>query len=287
MLKKCLKTMTRVLPDSLYIRLRYFQRMKKFPNLKTPKTFNEKLQWLKLHDRKPEYTKMVDKYEVRAYIAEKIGEEYLIPLLGVWGSFDNIDFEKLPEQFVLKCTHDSGGLVICRDKNKLDIKAAREKINKAFETNYYWQGREWPYKNVRPRIVAEKYMEDKITSQERGLTDYKIYCFEGKAKFAYVSEGLENHTTANINFVTLDWKKAPFQRLDFKEFDRLPKRPRTFDKMVELAEKLAKGIHFLRVDFYEIDDRIYFGELTFFPGNGCVELKPAEWDRKLGEYISL
>lgn len=287
MLKKYLKIMTRVLPDSLYVRLRYFQRMKKFPNLKYPKTFNEKLQWLKLHDRKPEYTKMVDKYEVREYIKEKIGEEYLIPFLGVWDSFDEIDFDNLPQQFVLKCTHDSGGLVICRDKNKLDIKAAREKINKSLETNYYWQGREWPYKNVKPRIVAEKYMEDKITSQERGLTDYKIYCFEGEAKFAYVSEGLENHATANINFVTLDWEKAPFQRLDFEEFNCLPKKPKTFDKMIELAEKLAKGIHFLRVDFYEIDGRIYFGELTFFPGNGCVELKPAEWDKTLGTYISL
>lgn len=287
-MKKILKKLSRILPDPLFLRLKYFLKMKKILNLKNPKTFNEKLQWLKLHDRRPEYTKMVDKYEAREYIKEKIGEEYLIPLLGVWDSFDEIDFDKLPDQFVLKCNHDSGGLIVCRDKNKLNIEEARRKISKCLKNNYYWSGREWPYKNVKPRIIAEKYMVDEFSEKpERGLIDYKFYCFEGTPKFAYVSDGLEDHSTANINFVTMDWEKAPFRRLDFKEFDVLPKKPEHFEKMVQLSKILSKNIHFVRVDFYEINGKVYFGELTFFPGGGLVNISPKEWDAKIGKYICL
>ena len=287
-MKKYLKKLARTLPDSLYLRLIFLFRMKKILNLKNPKTFSEKLQWLKLHDRNPEYTKMVDKYEVRKYIADKIGEEYLIPLLGVWDSFDEIDFDKLPDQFVLKCNHDSGGLVVCRDKSALDFEKAKSKISKSLRNNYYLHGREWPYKDVKPRIIAEKFMSDEnAENPERGLVDYKFYCFEGAPQFAYVSDGLEDHSTANINFVTMEWEKAPFRRLDFKEFDKLPKKPEHFEKMVELSKLLSENIHFVRVDFYEINGKVYFGELTFFPGSGLVDISPKEWDAEIGKYICL
>ena len=278
----------RILPDSVYLGLLYRFSMKKKLNLKNPQTFNEKLQWLKLYDRNPEYTKMADKYAVRKYIEEKIGEEYLIPLLGVWDSFEEIDFESLPDQFVLKCTHDSGGLVICRDKKHFDVNAAKLKINKCMKRNYFWQNREWPYKNIKPKIIAEKFMIDTDDANSKeGLTDYKFYCFGGTAQFAYVSTGLENHATARISFVTLDWEQAPFRRMDFEPFVQLPKKPKHLDKMLELAKILSYEIPFVRVDFYEIDDKIYFGEITFFPGSGMVKLEPVEWDYKLGEMIKL
>ena len=230
---------------------------------------------------------MVDKYEVRKYIAEKIGEEYLIPLLGVWDSFEEIDFDKLPEQFVLKCTHDSGGLVICRDKSKL-TKEAKLKINMCLKRNFFYSTREWPYKDVKPRIIAEKFMVDTHDiDSEDGLTDYKFYCFNGEPRFGYVSTGLENHETARISFVTLDWEQAPFKRLDFESFLKLPEKPKKLDEMLKLAKVLSEGIPFLRVDFYEINGKIYFGELTFFPGSGTVKLEPEEWDYKFGDMIAL
>ena len=179
MIKKTLLTISHIIPDKLFLKLRYFKSCHKFPNLKEPKTYNEKIQWLKLHDKNPLYTTLVDKYEVKKYIADKIGEEYIIPTLEVWDSFDDIDFDSLPNQFVLKCTHDSGGLVICNDKNKLDIAQARKTITSSLKNNYYWSGREWPYKDVKPRIIAEKYMED---SQTEELRDYKFFCFNGRVQ---------------------------------------------------------------------------------------------------------
>lgn len=187
--------------DEKYLAVRYWIKTGKKLDLNHPKTFNEKLQWLKLHDRNPLYTTLVDKYAVRDYIKEKLGEEYLIPLIeGPWTNAKDIDFDKLPDQFVLKCTHDSGSVVICRDKEKLDIKSAVRKLNKALKYNFYYAGREWPYKNVKPRIIAEKYMENESTDEDiinKGLIDYKFYCFNGQVKYLYVSEGLENHGTSD------------------------------------------------------------------------------------------
>ena len=273
--------MLRILPDALYLRLKFFQRMKKFLNLKTPQTYNEKLQWLKLHDRKPEYTKMVDKYEVRKYIADTIGEEYLIPLLGVWDSFDEIDFDSLPEQFVLKCTHDSGGLVICKDKSKLDINAAEKKINKSLKTNYYWHGREWPYKNVKPRIVAEKFMVDESGTE---LKDYKFFCFDGEPKFLFIATDRPHDT--KFDFYDIDFNHLPFTN-GHPNADKEIKKPAGFDKMVEIARKLSKGIPHIRIDLYDINGEIYFGEITFFHWSGFTPFEPEEWDYKLGEYIKL
>ena len=253
-------------------------------NLNNPQTFNEKLQWLKLYDHRPEYTTMVDKYAVKKYVADKIGEQYIIPTLGVWDKFDDIDFEKLPNQFVMKCTHDSGGLVICRDKSKFNILTARKKINRCIKRNYYWIGREWSYKNVKPRIIAERYME---CSDSSFLKDYKFFCFNGKVEFLYLSEGLENHNTARISYVTLDWKQADFYRNDYKPFNKLPPKPINFDKMVKLAEILSEDIPFLRVDFYEINGKIYFGELTLYTGAGFTKFEPESADIKIGNLLKL
>ncbi|MBQ7688684.1 MAG: glycosyl transferase [Clostridia bacterium] len=276
----------RKMPDREYIERRFHAKLGRMPDLENPKTFNEKLQWLKLHDRRPEYSELVDKYEAKKYVAARIGEEHIVPTLGVWDSFAEIDFSALPDQFVLKCTHDSGGLVICRDKASLDLKKAEKKINKSLHRNFYYFGREWPYKNVKPRILAERYMEDEITAVA-GLTDFKFYCFGGEPKYLYVSAGLENHRTASISFLTLDWAFAPFRRSDYKPFAELPKKPVHFEQMIELAKQLSAGHPFLRVDLYEVGGQIYFSEMTFFPNSGFMPFDPPEWDRTLGDMLIL
>lgn len=273
-----------LLPDAVYISFLFRKKMGVFPNLKTPKSYNEKLQWLKLNDRKSEYTEMVDKLLAKKYVSERIGEKYIIPTLGVWDRFEDIDFDKLPNQFVLKCTHDSGGLVICRDKSLLDKQAALRKIGASLKRNYYYSSREWPYKNVQPRIIAEELMQEANGS---GLRDYKFFCFDGKVKFLYLSEGLENHKTARISFVSLDWKPMWFSRDDYKEFEVLPPKPHNFDLMIELAEKLSSGLPHLRVDFYEVEDQVLFGELTFFNCSGFTKFNPEKADYELGKLIKL
>lgn len=209
---------------------------------------------------------------------------YTIPTLGVWNSFDEIDWDSLPSQFVLKCNHDSGGLVICRDKSKLDMKAAKRKISKCLNTNYFWHGREWVYKNIKPRILAETYMENNGSEQ---LSDYKFYCFNGVAKCLYVSTGLEDHNTARIGFYDLNFEKLPFSRTDYLPFDNNPQKPEHFDEMIHIAEKLSEGFPFLRVDLYEINGKIFFSELTFIPCSGWMTLEPEEWDFILGSWLEL
>ena len=283
-LKDLIRKMLSLLPDKLYISIAFRKKMKQKMNWKQPKTFNEKLQWLKLYDRRPEYTTMVDKYAAKEYVAKIIGDEYIIPTLGVWECFDDIDFSQLPNQFVLKCTHDSGGLVICRNKDELDVLAAKKKIEESLNVDYYKTWREWPYKNVQPRIIAEKYMED---YSDVCLKDYKFYCFDGEPKFLYLSAGLENHATAHISYVTLDWEKAPYERTDFRPFETLPDKPKNFDMMIKYAKQLSKEIPFSRIDFYEINGKLYFGEITLYPGSGYAPFKPKEWDEIIGEWIKL
>lgn len=269
--------------DESYLKRKYKACMGKELNLDSPKTFNEKLQWLKLYDRKPEYTTMVDKYAVKKYVADIIGEEYIIPTLGVWNHFDEIDFDKLPNQFVLKCTHDSGGIVICKDKNKLDLKSAKKKIEKCLKRNYYWSSREWPYKDVKPRIIAEAYMED---SQYGSLTDYKFFCFNGKMKCLYISIG--SHTAKQkLQFFDEKFNLLPIKRRDYLDFDKIPEKPFYLDGMIVLAEKLSRGIPHTRVDFYYIHNRIYFGEITFFTGSGFIPFTDEKWDFKMGNCINL
>lgn len=252
-------------------------------DLENPVTYNEKLQWLKLYDRKPIYTKMVDKYEVKNIIEKTIGKEYIIPTLGVYDSFDEINFEEMPNQFVIKCTHDSGGNVICTDKSTLNLKKAKKKIEKSLKNNYYWQNREWPYKNVKPRIIIEKYMVDESGYE---LKDYKFMCFNGKPKCSFVCLNRKSKSGLNVDFYDLEWNKMPFQR-HYPNSNIILNKPKNYETMIRLAERLAKNIPFVRVDFYNINGKIYFGELTFFPGSGLEEFTPYEWDKKLGKLLIL
>ena len=270
--------------DKTYLRFKYWLNMDKKLDLKNPKTFNEKLQWLKLYNRKPEYTMMVDKYAVREYIKEKLGEEYLIPLLGVWDSPDDIDFGKLPNQFVLKCNHNSGlGMCICKDKSKLDINKVKKELKKGLRQDYYLTSREWPYKDVPRKIVAEKYMEERLNTE---LNDYKLMCFNGKVQCSFVCSERFSDDGLKVTFFDRDWNVLPFERHYPKSVNAIEK-PKTYEKMVEFAEILSKDIPFVRVDFYEISGKLYFGELTFFPGSGYEEFEPEEWDYKLGKMIDL
>lgn len=271
------------IPDKLYLKLKYRIYMGKKLNLKNPSTFNEKLQWLKLYDRNPLYTKLVDKYEVREFIKEKIGEEYLIPILGVYNGFHEIDFSKLPDKFVIKCNHDSGGIVICKDKNNFDLESARKKIEWSLNHNYFYNSREWPYKNVKPKIIIEEYMEDNETHE---LIDYKFMCFNGEPKIIFSCTERFSEEGLKITFFDKSWSKLPFER-HYPSSKKKVKKPYNFDKMIEFARCLSNSIPFVRVDFYEINGKLYFGELTFYPGSGLEEFTPLKWDYKIGNMIDL
>lgn len=270
------------LPDELFLKIMFRLKIGFWPNLKNPKTFNEKIQWLKLHDRNPLYTRLVDKYEVRQYVKDTIGEEYLIPLLGVWDNFDDIDFGTLPNQFVLKCTHDSGGLVICKDKSKLNVTAAKKKIIACMKRNYYWPLREWPYKNVKPRLIAEKYLEDEPSNS---LNDYKIFCFNGSAKVWLLIRGRSSGDIRG-DYYDFDGNRLPFKQ-EYPNSDSVRSMTPEIKQMKVLAEKLTQGMKHCRADFYLVDGKIYFGELTFFDSSGLDRYEPAEWDLKFGNLIDL
>lgn len=273
---------TDILSDKLYLKIIFKLRLGYSLDLKNPQTFNEKLQWLKLYDRNPKYIQMVDKYEVRKYISENIGEEYLIPLIGVYNRFEEINFEELPNQFVIKCTHDSGGVVICKNKSKFDIRKAKEKIKKSMKRNFYYSGREWPYKNIKPKIIIEQYMEDKKAKE---LIDFKIMCFNGIPKFSFTCSERYNDGL-KVTFYNLSWEKMSFER-HYPSSTKNIEKPKNYELMLELSKKLSKNIPFVRVDWYEINGKLYFGELTFYPGSGLEEFKPFSWDKKLGNLLSL
>ena len=269
--------------DERYLRLLYRMRIGHPLDLDNPKTFNEKLQWLKLHDRNSLYTTLVDKAEVKPWVAERIGWEHVVPTLGVWDSFDEIDFDSLPERFVLKCTHDSGGLAICRDRASFDVTAARRKIERSLSRNFYWSGREWPYKDVRPRIIAEEYLDP--ASGEGDLTDYKVMCFGGQARCEFTCTGRADGDL-RVDFFDLEWNRMPFTR-HYPNADVPPEAPSRLKDMVTMAERLAVGLPFVRADFYEVAGEFYFGELTFYPGSGMEEFDPERWDAELGSWLEL
>lgn len=255
-------------------------------NLKNPQTFNEKLQWLKLHDRNPLYTTMVDKYAVKKWVANKIGEQYIIPTLGVWKSFDEINFDKLPNQFVLKTTHDSGGIVICKDKNIFDKKKARTKLAQSLTRNYYYHGREWPYQKVLPCIIAEKYMVDESGYD---LKDYKVLCFNGEPKLI---EFHRNRFTQNHiqEFYDTSWHKTSISQTGIANFriskDIFP-RPTSLDEMLHQSRMLAQHLIHARIDWYCINEKLYFGEITFFDGSGFEPFDNFKDDLLLGNWIKL
>jgi len=255
--------------------------MHKELNLSAPKTYNEKLQWLKLYDRKPEYSRMVDKAEAKNFVANIIGQQHIIPTLGIWEKFDDIDFDHLPDKFVLKTTHGCGGVIICKDKAKLDIQKARKEIKFSFKHNYFAYGREWPYKNVRPRIIAEQFMVDESGLE---LKDYKFFCFDGEPKALFIATDRPHDT--RFDFFDMEFNHLPFTNGHENATKKIDK-PLNFELMIEIARKLSKGIPHVRVDLYNVNGRIYFGELTFFHWGGMVPFVPEEWDYTFGSWIML
>ena len=263
-------------------------------DLDNPRTFTEKLQWLKLYDRKPEYSNLVDKYEVKKIIADKIGEKYIIPTLGVWDSVDEIDWENLPQQFVLKTTHgsDSGGVVICKNKDEFDREAAIKKLRKSMKSDVYIIMREWPYKNIQKRILAESYLTDKhgadnqsFVNDEGQLKDYKFYCFGGVPKFMLIASN--RFTTHNFNYYDMEFNKLPLTSAVGSQADVDFEKPEQFDEMKEIATILSQGFAHIRVDLYCSGGKVYFGELTFYDSSGYDDFSSEEWNKQCGDWIML
>jgi hypothetical protein len=273
---------TRLLTDKLQIKIAYRLAHKTKLDLDNPQRYSEKIQWLKLYDRNPYYTKMVDKYLVKDYVIGIIGSEYVIPLIGVYDNFNDIDFSKLPNQFVLKTTHDSGSVVICRDKESFDFSKAREKLTKSLKRNFYYLTREWPYKNVSPRIIIEKYIEF-----NGELTDYKFFCFNGVPKALYVATDRFNEfSETRFDFFDMNFNHLPIVN-GHPNSDHAIERPLLFEKMKELSRILSKNLPHVRIDFYEVNSKIYFGEFTFYHMNGLAKFEPEEWDYTFGEWLTL
>ncbi len=270
--------------DKSFLTVYYLLRMGKKMHWNNPQSFTEKLTWLKVNNRKPIYTEMVDKYLAKKLVKNKIGEEYVIRTYGVWNSFDEIDFSGLPNQFVIKTTHGGGstGVVVCKDKKNFNIDTARNKINKSLAMDLYTTNREWPYKNVERRIIVEEYIEDGNGRQD----DYKIFCFNGKVQFLKIV--FDNETGHHANFYDRNWELQNFFESDILPDDKVNiPRPLNFDKMIEIAEKLSRDLPFLRVDLYNLDGKIYFGEMTFYPARGMDFYSPQNADKYIGELLLL
>lgn len=271
--------------DKKYLSKLYEIYFSKKLDLDNPRCYTEKIQWLKLYNREPIYSKMVDKYEVKKIVGEIIGESYIIPTISVYDSFDDIDFNVLPRQFVIKCTHDSGGLVVCKDKNSIDIKKAKEKIERCLLTNYYKLSREWAYLNVRPRIIIEKYIQE----IDGDLLDYKVHCFGGIPKFIQVigERDLLKHT-GKQQFYDFNWEILGWTFADYPEFTHEIHKPEKLMELFEVCKKLSNNIPYVRLDFYYIGDVWKFGEMTFYPGGGFYKYQ-STWNKQrdieLGSYI--
>ena len=272
------------LPDGIFLKLKYRCYTGRKLNLRKPCLYTEKLQWLKLYDHNPLYTQLVDKYEVKKFIRNKLGDNYIIPTLGVWDRFDDIDFDRLPNQFVLKCTHDSGGIVICKDKSNFNIPQAKVKLEESLKRDFYKSGREWPYKNVPRRIIAEKYMEDDETHE---LRDYKFFCFNGKPEVVFVASERQNEK-AETKF---DFFDMGYNHLDIRSGHPNavlpPSKPSCFNEMKKLAEELSVGFSHVRIDFYQVNGAVYFGEFTLYHHSGFVLFEPENWNRYFGDLIIL
>lgn len=281
-LLKRVKFCYQFLPEKTYVKIQYWLICKKKLNLETPVTFNEKIQWLKLYDRNPVYTDLVDKYNVRNWVEMKIGEKYLIPILGIWDNVDEIPWQQLPNQFVLKCTHDSGGVVICKDKSSLKLQKEKRKLQKGLKRNYYYISKEWPYKNVRPRIIAEKYMVDESGKE---LKDYKCFCFDGKV--AMIQVDFDRFASHKRNLYTTKWEYINESILYPNNPERMIEKPKKLDEMLNIASLLSKGFPHVRVDFYVIENDLYFGEMTFYHGSGFEKFSSEAMEIQLGKLIQL
>ena len=273
-----------VLPDEWFLKVAWKRCMGYELDLKHPNTFNEKLQWLKLNDRKPIYTTMVDKYRAKQWAADKIGDQYVIPTLAVYDSVDEIDLDKLPDQFVLKCNHDCGSVVICKDKSTFDLEVAKKKLGEALKKNYYWNSREWPYKNVKRCVFAEKYLG---TLAEDDIIDYKMMTFRGRVNCCFTCTNRKSDNGLNVTVYDREWERMPFGRSNHPaDVNPIPK-PKSYEEMVEISERLGENMLFVRVDFYEIEERPYVGEMTLYPAAGFEDFEPKEWDKTLGDWINL
>ena len=272
--------------DELFVKLDYFFLTHKTLNLRHPQTFNEKLSWLKLHDKHPEFSNLVDKYESKKFVAKIIGQEHIIPTFGIWEHYDDIDFGKLPNQFVLKCTHDSQSTLICKNKDSFDFNHSKDVINKGLKWNFFWSTREYPYKTVKPRIIAEQFM---VNGNDEELKDYKFYCFNGKAEYCQLIANRSTHET--IDFYDREWKHQDFIGLNpHATFAKMKEqKPTNYQEMLSIADQIASKVKtpFVRIDLYNINKKIYFGEITFFPMSGVGSFRPKEWDYKLGQLIKL
>ena len=281
--RKTLRMLRPLFSDQSYIKAYYYCKMGRRLNLKAPETFNEKLQWLKFNDRHPEYSMMVDKWAVKDYVAKKIGAQYVVPTLAVYDAVEEIDFDSLPQQFVLKCTHDSGGVVICKDKEALDRNAAIVKLKNGWGKNYYRYSMEYPYKDVQPRIIAEQFLSDNGAE----LADYKVHCFNGEPRLILVCKDRHAASGLTEDFFTAEWKHLGVRRPEHPNAKQPIEKPEELDRLLELSRELANGIPFVRVDFYISQHKIYFGELTFFPASGMTPFVPESFARLFGSWLQL
>lgn len=278
MLKKALMKFSKLLSDKTYLKMKFKQSTGENLNLKNPKTFNEKLQWLKLYARKNEQIKRVDKYKVRSYISNTIGEHYLIPLIDVFDKVEDINWEKLPNKFVLKCTHGSGSNIVCTNKLNLNKKETEKKLKKWMNENWFWYGREWPYKGLEPKIICEKYLGDNII-------DYKFMCFHGDPKLIQIHQGRGSHNQT-LDFYDKYWEKTDINRKTPTASEKIPK-PEKLEEMLEIARELSKNEIHVRIDLYEVKQKVYFGEITYFTTSGFSVFEKRKHDELLGEWIKL
>lgn len=276
------------LPDEVYLQLLFRFRLGYRLNLKHPKSYNEKLNWMKLYDRRDEYVTMVDKFAVKDYVASIIGKEYIIPTIGVWNSPEDIDWDSLPDKFVLKTTHGGGsnGVIICHDRASLDKTSVINKLNHSLSYDMFSLFREWPYKKVIRRIIAEQLIENP-QDEETGLTDYKFFCFNGKVKALFVAtERQKAGTDVKFDFFDEEYNHLPFTQ-GHDNAKVIPAKPKSFEIMKEVAEKLSRGYPQMRVDLYEVDSKVYFGEITLFHFGGMTPFVPREWDYFFGDWLQL
>lgn len=282
--RSIIESLSLLIPDKLFLKIQFRRKMGYWMDFNNPRTYNEKLQWLKVYKRDPIMTQMVNKADAKKYVSRIIGEQHIIKTIGIWSSFDDINFDKLPDKFVLKTTHDSGGVVICTDKAKFDRKKAKFKLEKSLNRNYYAGTREWPYKDVPRQIIAEEYMIDESGYE---LKDYKWFCFSGEPKALFIASDRSSLTEeTKFDFFDSDFNHLPFTNGHPNSSVEFIK-PKGFEEMKEYARQLSQGFPHLRVDFYDINGKIYFGELTFYHWSGFVKFDPLEWDYIFGSWIKI
>lgn len=267
------------LSDEAFSKIAFKQMMGYKLNLKNPTTFNEKLQWLKIYDHRPEYTDLVDKLKAKEIVGEKIGQEHIVPVYGAWERAEDIDFNSLPDRFVLKCNHDQGSVILVPDKGKLDRESAVAELRGKLKHNIFYGTREYPYKNVSPRVFAEQYLQSDIT-------DYKFYCFNGEPRFLYCGMGMMRAHVGQVDFFDLDWNLMPFYRTDYGRLGMVP-RPKCLDEMIQIARTLSAGVPFVRIDLFAVEGRVYFSEFTLCPASGFMKFVPEKYDRIVGEWLKL